>query len=77
MHIEKTIDTGEWQKGRYYVVGETFTYKNMSFCVTEDHLSCDEFHPKSSLADISEGFPFKRVYEVDSITSLTRKKEGQ
>ena len=76
MHLEKTTDTGEWQKGRYYVAGETFTYKTFLFYVTEDHFSSD-FHPEDAIDDGAEGFPFRRVYEAASVTSLTRKKKGQ
>lgn len=92
MHLEKTTDTGEWQKGRYYVAGETFTYENLLFYVTEDHFSSDfhpkdaiaskdlfssDFHPEDAIDDGAEGFPFRRVYEAASVTSLTRKKKGQ
>lgn len=77
MHLEKTTDTGEWQKGKYYVAGETFTYKTMLFYVTEDHFADDDNKPLSNMTDKGKLYPFRRVYEADSITSLTRKKKGQ
>lgn len=73
-YLLKTTDTGEWEKGRYYVENETFTYKGFLFCVTEGHLADDDNEPFSNTSDKGKLYPYRRVYEADSVTSFRKKR---
>lgn len=74
LHLEKTNDTGERQKGKYYRRGDTFTYKKkFLFFVTEDHLADDDNEPFSNTTDKGKFYPFRRIYEADSPTSFKKK----
>ena len=64
MNLEQATDTGEWQKGKYYVAGETFIYKTMQFHVTEDHFADDDNHPRSYLHNERKDYPYKQVRQV-------------
>lgn len=61
MQLEKTTHLGEWEKGKYYAAGETFTYKTVQFYVTEDHSADDDTHPRAYLTNERKDFPYKQV----------------
>lgn len=74
-HLEKTNNRGEWEKGKYYKKGDTFTYrKEFLFFVTENHLADDDTEPFSNTTDKGRFYPFRRIYEADSPTSFKKKK---
>ena len=75
-HIGKTNMTGEWQPGKYYEEGDEFTYKTKIFHVTENHRSCEEFHPRNELCcpdNEESNMPFKLVKEAKDVGSFEAK----
>ena len=66
-HLGKSNMTGEWQHDRYYAKGDEFTYETVPFLVTENHHSCEEFHPRNELLcpdNEESGMPFKQIKEA-------------
>lgn len=69
--------TGEWELDKYYVKGDEFTYKSLKFHVTEEHRSCEEFHPRNEINSQAHGkesgMPFKQIKEAKDVTSFEAK----